>query len=176
MLPSHFDFGANSLFYREQIQLVSRLFNSPHNDGDNLVQNEARLRLKALLLGLHNLNVGQSTTNRSYKNFSWASLFAWIDDNLDQTLSLPQVAAHVNIAPITLTKKFKQAHNTTLSQYLAAPPYRQGQVIAGNHHPDHLRNRLQCGHPRPPIFQQAIPQDRRYQPKSLPQREPGISE
>jgi len=118
VLPSHFDFGANSLFYREQIQLVSRLFNSPHNDGENLVQLEARLRLKALLLGLYNLNVGQSTTNRSCKNFSWASLFAWIDDNLDQPLSVPQVAAHVNIAPVTLTKKFKQAHQTTLSQYL----------------------------------------------------------
>jgi AraC family transcriptional regulator of arabinose operon len=117
ILPNHLHFGANSLFYREQIQLVSRLFNSPHND-NKLLQLEARLRLKALLLGLYNLNVAQSTRSRSRKNFSWTRLFAWIDDHLDQPLSVPQVAEQVNITASTLSKQFKQVHHTTLNQYL----------------------------------------------------------
>ena len=116
-LPSHLQLGANSLFYREQLQLISRLFNS-HQSGDNPIQLEARYRLKALLLALHNLSVSRSSGKRSRSNFSWDNLLEWIDAPLDQPLTVPLIAERANLAPGTLTKKFKQAHKTTLSQYL----------------------------------------------------------
>jgi AraC family transcriptional regulator len=116
-LPSHLQLGANSLFYREQLQLISRLFNS-HQSGDNPIQLEARYRLKALLLALHNLSVSRSSGKRSRSNFSWDNLLEWIDAHLDQPLTVPLIAERANLAPGTLTKKFKQAHKTTLSQYL----------------------------------------------------------
>lgn len=116
-LPSHLRLGANSLFYREQLQLISRLFNS-HQSGDGSIQQEARYRLKALLLALHNLSVSRPSGKRSRSNFSWDSLLEWIDDNLEQSLSVAQLAERANCAPGTLAQKFKQAHKTTLSQYL----------------------------------------------------------
>ena len=116
-LPSHLQLGVNSLFYREQLQLISRLFNSQQG-GDNPIQLEARYRLKALLLALHNLSVSRSSGKRSRSNFSWDNLLEWIDAHLDQPLTVPLIAERANLAPGTLTKKFKQAHKTTLSQYL----------------------------------------------------------
>ena len=117
-IPSHFQFSANSLYYREQMQIISRLFNSQQDDHEHPIQMEARLRLKALLLALHSLSKLQPNQRRSKKNFSWGNLLDWIDDNLDKPLSMPQIAEQINLAPNTLTKKFKLAHKTTLSQYL----------------------------------------------------------
>ncbi len=118
-IPDHIQLGANSFFYREQLQLISRLFSTHSNQGDNdPIQLEARFRLKALLLALHNLSVSRLSGKRSRSNFSWNNLLEWIDDNLDQPLSVPLLAERANLAPGTLAKKFKQAHKTTLSQYL----------------------------------------------------------
>ena len=119
-LPSHLPLGANSLFYREQLQLINRLSNTRSNAGDSdPIQLEARFRLKALLLALHNLSVNRRTGNkRNRSNFSWDSLLVWIDENIDQPLSVSLLAERANLAPGTLSKKFKQAHNSTLSQYL----------------------------------------------------------
>lgn len=118
-LPDHLRLGINSLFYREQIQLISRLWSS-HERSPNadLVNLEARFRLKALLLALHNLIDGHPSGRRSRDNFSWETLLGWVDDNLDQPISVSLLAERANLSPGTLAKKFKQAHRITLSQYL----------------------------------------------------------
>jgi len=118
-LPGHLRLGVNSVFYREQLQLISRLWSShsSHPNAD-LVKLEARFRLKALLLSLHNLPLSQSTSRRSRSNFSWDTLLGWVDDNLDQPISASLLAERANLSPGTLSKKFKQAHHITLSQYV----------------------------------------------------------
>ena len=118
-LPSHIPLGINSQFYREQMQLISRLFGG-HIDQEQgePIQLEASFRLKALLLALHNLSVSRPSGKRAHTHFSWDKLLEWIDENLDQTLSMPLLAERSNLAPGSLTKKFKQAHKTTLSQFL----------------------------------------------------------
>jgi len=115
-LPSHFRLGVNSLFYREQIQHIGRLFSS--SPGGDRVKLEARYRLKALLLALHNFSTGQATGRRSRSNFSWDDLLLWVDENLDRPISISMLAERANLATGTLARKFKQAHKTTLSQYL----------------------------------------------------------
>jgi AraC-like DNA-binding protein len=118
-LPGHLALGGNSLFYREQIQHISRLCRGPEESkGANLLKLEACFRLKALLLSLHNLTAGQATSRRSRGNFSWDELLGWLDENLDRPISVSLLAEQANLAPNTLAKKFKQAHKTTLSQYL----------------------------------------------------------
>lgn len=117
-MPKHLKLGANSLFYREQLQLISHLFNSPTNSNTGPIQLEARYRLKALLLALHNLNISRPSGYRSRSNFSWGELLEWIDEYLDQPLTVPQIAERSNLAPGTLAKKFKQTHEITLSQYM----------------------------------------------------------
>jgi len=118
-LPRHIQLGVNSLFYREQMQLISRLFSRhPNNKDDNPVQLEARFRLKALLLSFHNLSASQPASKRTHRNFSWDSLLEWIDAHLNQTLTVPLLAERANLTAATLTKKFKQSHQTTLSQYI----------------------------------------------------------
>ena len=118
-LLGHIHLGANSHFYREQIQLICRL-NRNHEigGGNDLVKLEARFRLKAFLLALHNLAAGQSTGRRSRCNFSWDLLLGWIDENLDRQISAATLAERANVAPGTLAKKFKRAHRATLSQYV----------------------------------------------------------
>jgi len=118
-LPGYFYLGANSHFYREQIQLISRLSRSHEVSGDaDLVKLEARFRLKSLLLSLHNLAAVQSIGRRSSNNFSWNKLLEWVDENLDRPVSAAMLAERVNLAPGTLARKFKQTHKTTLSQYV----------------------------------------------------------
>ena len=118
-LPSHLQLGANSLFYREQLQLISRLVNNQlQRDDNDPMQLEARYRLKALLLALHTLSISQPRGKRSRSHFSWDTLLEWIDEHLGQPLSIPVLAEQANLAPGTLTKKFKQTYKTTLSQYL----------------------------------------------------------
>jgi AraC-like DNA-binding protein len=118
-LPVHFRLGANSLFYREQIQHISRLNRSIEISADaDLVRLEASFRLKALLLALHNLFTGHASGKRSHIRFSWDSLLGWVDDSLNRPISVAMLADRANVAPGTLARKFKQAHKTTLSQYL----------------------------------------------------------
>lgn len=118
-LPDHIRLGVNSLFYREQIQHISRLFGS-HGLGrdNNSLELESRFRLKALLLGLHNLVEGQPAGPRSRGNFSWDALLEWVDEHLNRPISATHLGERANLAPATLARKFKQAHKTTLSHYL----------------------------------------------------------
>lgn len=115
-LPGHIRLGGNSLFYREQIQHISHLFRGHGNGpGPEAAELEARFRLKALLLALHGLATGGPQRSG---NFSWEELLEWIEENLGSPISVPGLAARVNLAPGTLARKFKQAHKTTLSRHL----------------------------------------------------------
>ena len=117
-IPPFIRMGANSIFYREQFQLINRLsYNHKNRRDDDSVKLEAQFRLKALLLSLHNLTSGRATTRRS-SNFSWEELLGWLDENLDQPISVHALAERANLGASTLAKKFKQAHKTTLSRYL----------------------------------------------------------
>ena len=118
-LPGYYHLGINSLFYREQIQHISRLFSSHRNrEIGNPTIMEARFRLKALLLALHNQTAGHASGRRSRSNFSWENILGWVDDNLDLPISPSLLAERANLAPCTFVQKFKNAHKTTLSQYL----------------------------------------------------------
>lgn len=119
ILPGYFRLGVSSLFYREQIQHISRLCISHEISGKADRGNlEARFRLKALLLALYNLGAGPGTGRRSRTRFSWDALLGWVDENLNLPISVPMLAERANLAPGTLAKKFKESHNTTLSKYL----------------------------------------------------------
>lgn len=117
-LPFHLHLGANSIFYREQMQLISHLFNSRQKGKSHPRQMEARFRLKAMLLALHSLRRNPPNSRRSRSNFSWQHLLQWIDENLRQPLSITDVAEHVNLAPGTIARKFKQEHQISISQYM----------------------------------------------------------
>jgi len=117
-IPNYLRLGVNSLFYLEQVRLISRLCHHHRQDEQDPAQLEARFRLKALLLSLHNVSRGQPAGRRTRSTFSWDPLIAWMDDHLDQPISLPQLAEIANLAPGTLSKKFKDSYKTTLSQYL----------------------------------------------------------
>lgn len=118
-LPIHLELGAKSLFYREQMQLINRLSNTQLiSDESKPMQLEASYRLKSLLLSLHNLKFNQSRGIRRRSHFSCDALLEWIDKNLSQPISIPILAEHVNLAPGTLSKKFKESFGTTLTQYL----------------------------------------------------------
>ena len=119
-LPGHLHLGVNSLFYREQIQHISRLHGSPESaDGDSApLKLEARFRLKALLLALHNQTAAGPAGRRSRGDFSWEHLLGWVDENLDQPITIPMLAERAKRSPGTIARKFKEAHRTTLTQYL----------------------------------------------------------
>jgi AraC-like DNA-binding protein len=119
-LPGHLHLGVNSLFYREQILHISRLHGSPElADGDSApFQLEARFRLKALLLALHNRTLTGPAGKRSRGDLSWDYLLGWVDENLDQPISIPMLAERAKRSPGTIARKFKEAHRTTLTQYL----------------------------------------------------------
>lgn len=119
-LPGHLHLGVNSLFYREQIQHIIRLHGSPESPGvDNApLQLEARFRLKALLLALHNRTLTGPAGKRSRGDFSWDYLLGWVDENLDQPISIPMLAERAKRSPGTIARKFKEAHRTTLTQYI----------------------------------------------------------
>lgn len=118
-IPGHLCLGANSQFYREQIQHISRLSNSPDLSANaDLVKLEARFRLKSLLLALHNLGAIGLTGRRSRSNFSWDHLLGWVDENLQQPISVSLLAQRANLEPSSFSKKFRETHKTTLSRYL----------------------------------------------------------
>jgi AraC-like DNA-binding protein len=115
-LPGHFRLGVNSLFYREQIQHIGRLFGSREiSPNSERVKLEARFRLKALLLALHNYSTGHATGRRSRGNFSWDDLLAWVNENLDLPISVSLLAERANLAPNTLARKFKETYKTSVS-------------------------------------------------------------
>ncbi len=118
-LPTYLQLGVNSRFYLEQVRHISRLCGNIQDRAEsNTLILEARFRLKALLLALHNLGTQRPSSRRSQSNFAWEDLFEWIDENLDRSLSIPILAERANIAPATLSRKFKQGHRMTLIQYL----------------------------------------------------------
>lgn len=120
-LPSHLHLGASSIHYLEQIRTIARLFNS-YSQHDNLLELnrlQARFRLKALLLMINECCFHkQSGGSRRTSNYSWAALLEWIDDNLSHPISISTLAERANVAPTTLSNKFKHTYNTTLIQYL----------------------------------------------------------
>lgn len=118
-VPVYIGLGANSHFYREQLQLISQLSRSHGvNDDTNVAGLEARFRLKSLLLSLCSLANGQRHGRRSSNNFSWERVLEWIDDNLSESISSSMLAEQVNLASGTFARKFRQAHRMTVSQYL----------------------------------------------------------
>ena len=118
-LPEHFSLGINSLFYLEQVRHIARLHYSLENlHTDDPVNAEASFRLKALLLALHNFSTGRQAGRKNRSNFSWDRLVAWIDENLHRPVSLSVLAEQANLAPATLSRKFKLQYKTSLSQYL----------------------------------------------------------
>ena len=116
-LPLHIHPGANSLFFLEQIRLVSRLHHTHESSQDPVTKLEAQFRLKALLLSILNFSNLSRGGRRAKQNFSWESLISWIDEHLDQSISLPVLAEQANVAPSTLSKKFRETYKTSLSQY-----------------------------------------------------------
>jgi len=117
-LPCHLQLGVNSIFYREQMQLISHLFNHQDQGKSPSRQAEARFRLKALLLSLHRLHQNPRGNRRSQSNFSWQHLLQCIDRNINRPLSVSDIAEHVNLAPGTIARKFKKEHQLSLSQYI----------------------------------------------------------
>lgn len=118
-LPGHLRLGVNSLFYREQIQHISRLFGRHGaGSGSELAEVEARFRLKALLLALHSLAVGRQGRRQRSDNFSWEELLEWVEENLNLPISMSDLAERANLAPGTVARRFKEAHKLTLSCYL----------------------------------------------------------
>lgn len=118
-LPGHLRLGVNSLFYREQIQHISRLFGRHGaGTGSELAKIEARFRLKALLLALHSLAVGRQGRRQRSDNFSWEELLEWVEENLNRPISMSDLAERANLAPGTVARRFKEAHKLTLSCYL----------------------------------------------------------
>ncbi len=119
-LPGRLQLGVNSLFYREQMQHISRLQGCHESRGEAIepLKLEARFRLKALLLALHNLTTRGVAGSRSRVDVSWEELLGWVDENLDQTISIPLLTERFQCSPSTIARKFKKAHGSTLTQYL----------------------------------------------------------
>lgn len=118
-LPDHLRLGINSVFYREQIQLISRLnVDTGLGQRADLVKLEARFRLKALLLALHNLGAHQASRRRSRSDHSWDDLLVWVDENLNHPISVSLMSQRAKLSPSALGRKFKEAYKTTFSRYL----------------------------------------------------------
>ncbi len=118
-IPEFIPTGINSLFYLEQLKLISTLFNSlGTNEATELMNLEASHRLKALLISIYNMANGSQRHSRSGKNFAWETILNWIDENLDKPISTAMLAAKANITANTLSQKFKKQYNTTISQYI----------------------------------------------------------
>ena len=118
-IPEFIPTGVNSLFFLEQIKHISTLHNSlGTNDATELMNLEARHRLKALLISIFIMANGQHKQARSRNNFVWETLLTWIDENISEPISTASLAKKVNITPNTLSQKFKKQYNTTISQYI----------------------------------------------------------
>lgn len=118
-LPDLISTGGNSVFYRDQIIQISRLFNRFPSDRQlDKVLLESRFRLKALLLSFGNLYSNNGGKNRSSKSFSWETLTQWIDENLGQPISASTLARRANLSRNTFSQKFKKEFNSSVSRYL----------------------------------------------------------
>lgn len=121
LLPVHLRTGTGSLYFREQFQMVSRLFNARilGHPSARLLDLQARFRLKALLLSIPEMTMRPpARTGQGRQNFSWNQLLEWVDDHLAHPLSLGQIAERANISPGTLSRKFRDTHGSTFSRYL----------------------------------------------------------
>ena len=118
-IPEFIPTGGNSLYYLEQLKHISTLFNSlGTNEATELMNLEARHRLKALLISIHIMANGQQRYSRSRSSFAWETILNWIDENLGEPISTAMLAKKANINANTLSQKFKKQYNTTISQYI----------------------------------------------------------
>ena len=118
-LPDFIPAGVNSLYYLEQMKHISTLFNTlGTGEATELMNLEARYRLKALLISMHLMANGKQKHSRSKSNFAWDSLLNWIDENLSQPISTAMLARRANVTANTLSQKFKKQYNTTISKYI----------------------------------------------------------
>jgi len=118
-LPHHISLGTHGLFFREQAKLISRLSNTPTPTSRNrsFAMIEAAHRLKAMLLSLHSL-MHESSQGRRAANFVWAELLDLIDTEFANQISTSWLAKKMNIAPATLSQKFKAQYGCTVNQYI----------------------------------------------------------
>jgi AraC-like DNA-binding protein len=117
-LPDLIALGTNSLFLREQIRQISSLFNTLGTHGRaKWLDLEARHRLKALLISMHNLQ-GQTSRVQGRKMCDWNQLLSWIDDNLNRLITTADLARQAGVGSSTLAREFKRHHHATVSRYL----------------------------------------------------------
>jgi AraC-like DNA-binding protein len=118
-IPIYSPLGVNSLFFREQFKYISSLFNNlGTNKATDIMSLEARYRLKALLLSISVPSNLVRKNKRSNSSFDWEQLLSWIDERLDEPISTVLLAEQANIAPNTLSQKFKKQYETTISGYI----------------------------------------------------------
>lgn len=118
-LPDLISVGGNSIFYRDQVIQISRLFNiCPIERQIDTVLLESRFRLKALLLSLGNAYLKDGYRKRSETSFSWDALTQWIDEHLSQPISASTLAVRANLSRSTFSQKFRKQFYSTVSRYL----------------------------------------------------------
>ncbi len=118
-IPEFIPLGANSIFLTEQIKHISNLFNTIGNKADTELMNlEARYRLKALLLSVSMLLTGQKRGSRSKGSFTWDKILNWIEEHLSEPVSTIYLARMANLTANTFSQKFKKKYNLTISQYI----------------------------------------------------------
>lgn len=111
--------GANSLFLREQLKHISSLFNASGKGYEvELMQAEARYRLKAFLLAVYLQSWGHVGHGQRKRGFDMDGLLVWIDDHLGETLAVDVVAKQAGVGRATLARHFRDKLGMTLSQYL----------------------------------------------------------
>ena len=138
-IPCYFQLGINSHYFLEQIRHITRLhYSYKRTEESNTIELEANFRLKALLLSLYNFSRAKPTSRRSPKNFSWDQLITWIDENIDQSLSLSTIAQIANVAPGTLSKYFKNHLQNDPESVPAASTNRQGKIFTRHNDAHHL--------------------------------------
>lgn len=117
-LPDLVSLSSNGLLAREQIkQIATMVHGSSSADMSEWIHLEARHRLKALLLSIHNVK-RQNGQSAASATLDWERLLSWIDDHLDRQVTTTEVARVAGVGPNTLTRRFKQRHHSTLGQYV----------------------------------------------------------
>lgn len=117
-LPDLVLLGSNNYFVREQIKQIASMV---HTSGPGVraewINLEARHRLKALLLSIHNMREhgGRSSAR---KTLDWERLLSWIEDHLDRPVFTADLARHADLGANTLARMFRERNRMTLGQYL----------------------------------------------------------
>ena len=111
--------GNHELFLRDQIKQISSLHNARGKENVvELLQTEARYRLKAFLLSAYSQISSHNPQEARSKKFEMSILLTWIDANLKKCLPVEMIAKKAGVSRATLAKRFQDKLGTTLSQYL----------------------------------------------------------